>query len=50
MIEDALRRFRGDKAKAARYIGGTGDEATKMQACPGKEGFWRVGEGWRKAG
>jgi DNA-binding NtrC family response regulator len=30
MIEDALRRYAGDKAKAARFIGWTSAEAEKI--------------------
>ena len=49
MIEEALRRCLGDKAKAARYIGWTGAVLEKMRDRLGTEGFRWVHEGWREA-
>jgi Nif-specific regulatory protein len=49
MIEDALRRCGGDKAKAARYIGWTGVVAEKMQPSACQEAIRWGREGWRQA-
>jgi len=49
MIEEALRRHLGDKAKAARFIGWTGAELEKMHIWPRLEEFRSAREGWRQA-
>jgi hypothetical protein len=47
MVEMALSRFRGDKAKAARFIGWTTDELEKTPATAWREGFRETEQEWK---